>query len=69
MSTEVETLKKALRWALRQGVNVHDLGDEQPHKFEDAGCGCCGCNVDVPEDIADIVNECALDVIAEWRKQ
>jgi hypothetical protein len=63
MREERDRLKKALEWALDNGISANDWGERKPYTFKNKGCGCCSYEEDVPEDIAAVVDEIARVVV------
>lgn len=45
-----ELLKKALEWALKNGVSRNSEGD-----FSDSGCGCCSYPIQPDSDVAELL--------------
>lgn len=52
---DVEKLKEALKWALKNGVC--DVSYDNHRSLSDAGCGCCSGNIEVPEELKDTIFE------------
>jgi hypothetical protein len=46
IKAERDAAVAALKWALKKGVSA----DLEPGRYSDAGCGCCSCEVEIPDE-------------------